>query len=146
MQASAVSYLSWHLSAELQKERSVSVKSSEKDQRGHTPATQRSAQHSELTLQDCKRGLHSGPWGVARATVAKAKTATTADLKNCIVRSVWVVKRMGDLLLKNKFWRPFIPLRRAERGTLTYVFLRKTPFLNAEHRLGNGLVDIVAVK
>lgn len=57
--------------------------------RSRTPATQRSAQHSELTLHDCKRGLHGGePPGEARVMVAKATTRRTVDLKNCMAECV----------------------------------------------------------
>ena len=51
-----------------------------------TPLKQRSEQHSEFSVQDCKTGLQSCE--AARATVAKATTQMTADLKNCMINCV----------------------------------------------------------
>lgn len=54
-----------------------------------TPRRQRSEQQQSLVAHDWRRGLHSRvSMAVAEAKATKAKTATTVDLKNCMMRMV----------------------------------------------------------
>lgn len=67
--------------------------------RRRTPRTQSFEQHGLFVWHDWRRALHSrassdSMSGVAAAEVmaTKAKTATTADWKNCMI-----VKRLGEV-------------------------------------------------
>ena len=92
-----------------------------------TPAEQRSLQHSELALQDCRIGLQGGSLeGTAIATATKTATSTRVDLRNCI----GVVREfVGEGGLTNTF------IARIHQSSIQRSYLSYSVILRSKHAI-----------
>ena len=92
-----------------------------------TPVEQRSLQHSELTLQDCRIGLQGGSLeGTANATATMAATSTRVDLRNCI----GVVREfVGEEGLTNTF------IVRIHQSSIQKSYLSYSVILRSKHAI-----------